>query len=810
MEDLSPAALHGFGAQLTTFIGRDREAEELTGLLGQYRLVTVTGPGGVGKTRLAAEVARRACDRFADGAWLVELASVAEPAQVLDHVATAVGVPRAPGVVPSDALRAVLARQQALLVFDNCEQVADAVAELCQALILTADDVRVLATSREPIGLAAEARYRLAPMALTDSADLSDICECEAVLLFADRARRVDSRFALTSETAPAVARLVRQLDGVPLAIELAASRVESLGVSQLLDRLDDRFALLTASDRMAAQRHQSMAAAVDWSYRMLSAAAQQAFRKLTIFPGPFTLAAAQAVAGDGAESHVLRLVDCSLLTPPRGGADGHPRYAMLSPLRAYGSERLAEAGEQPEAAAALVGYALHLAEHAAAQLERSPEELTAAHRLDCEDASTHQGLSWAQEHDPQAAVRLAVALAPWWQLRGRAAVGYDLLRLIAGQVAGQDDAWRECQLSLGHLAYSIHDHIHALTHYEAVLATVSSEETSPATAAALAGRASVLRNLSRMQEAEQDAQRALGMSRQLGYPAGEVLALTELALTAHHAGDHQSPLDLARRACWIDPDLIPGAVVRRREYVLMIALTDAGQESAARQSCQAGLSRARAAGDVRSQATFLGAMVQLALRAGELASAGEHLREAIEIGLRCGDHPRVIECLAECGNLCAAARQWKDAVTMWSASSACLQAHSRGLLPADEYGVTRVHVKSPDWDDEALAALGQAAMTAAEDRGMLMTLDTAAELAVMLCSGPSSDPSPPPRTAQLSARERELVALVAKGMTDAQIAGHLYISIRTVSSHLDRIRDKTGCRRRADLTRLALQAGLA
>ncbi len=810
MEVLSSAALHGFDAQLTTFIGRDREAEELAGLLGQYQLVTVTGPGGVGKTRLAAEVARRASDRFADGVWLVELASVAEPEQVLDCVAAAVGVPQASGVALRDALSAVLARQQALLVIDNCEQVADTVAELCQTLILPAHDVRVLATSREPIGLASEARYRLAPMALTDSADLSDICESEAVVLFADRARRVDSRFALTSETAPAVARLVRQLDGVPLAIELAASRVESLGVSQLLDHLDDRFALLTASDRLAAQRHQSMAAAVDWSYRMLSAAQQMAFRKLTVFPGPFTLEAAQAIAGDGAESHVLRLVDCSLLTPPRVGADGRSRYAMLKPLRVYGSERLTEGGEELEAAAALADYALRVAEHAAAQMERSPEELTAARWVDSEDAMMHQGLSWAQEHNQETAVRLALALAPWWQLRGRAAAGYDMLRLIADRAVGQNDAWRECQLALGHLAYSIHDHRHALTHYEAALAAVTSDDTSPTTAAALAGRASVLRNLNRIAEAEQDARRALDMSGHLGYLAGEVLALTELALAAHYAGDRQSPLDLARRASWIDPDLVPGAVVRRREYVLMIALTDAGQESAARQSCKAGLSRARAAGDVRSQATFLGAMIQLALRAGELGSAREHLREAIEIGLHCGDRLRVIECLEECGNLCAAGRQWGDAVTMWSASSACLQAHSRGLLPADAYGVTKVNVKSSGWDHEVLTALGPAAMAAAQDRGMMMTLDTAAELAVMLCSPASPDRGPPPRAAQLSAREQELVALVARGMTDAQIASQLHISVRTVSSHLDRIRDKTGCRRRADLTRLALQIGLA
>jgi predicted ATPase len=192
-------------------------------------------------------------------------------------------------------------------------------------------------------------------------------------MLFADRARRVDPRFALSAESEPVVERLVARLDGMPLAIELTAARVEALGVAQLLDRLDDLFGLLVGTDRLAAARQRSLAATARWSYELLPGPEQEVFRRLSVFPGKFTLAAAEAVAGPGAGTVVLHLVDCSLVVPPSPGADGRARSLMLETLRAYGAERLAEAGEQPEKAAALARYALQVAEQAAAGIETPP-----------------------------------------------------------------------------------------------------------------------------------------------------------------------------------------------------------------------------------------------------------------------------------------------------------------------------------------------------------------------------------------------------------------------------------------------------
>ncbi len=350
--------VRGFPAVMTSFVGRARELEEVTELLDRFRLVTITGPGGVGKTRLAGQVARRVADRFADGVWLAELAGVTDPDQVPAAVATSLGIQQGGARSVLDALGEVLAPRQVLLVLDNCEHLIDAVARLCMTVLPAADDVRILATSREPAGVPGETRYRLPPLSLPDQD-----AESAAVALFADRARQADPSFTMSGETAQAVARLVSRLDGMPLAIELAAARVEALGVGPLLDRLPDQLDVLIGTDRLAPSRHRSLAATVEWSYQLLTEQDQRVFRRVSVFPGPFTLEAADVVAGAEAGPAILRLVDCSLIVPPRTGPDGRSRYAMLETLRAFAAGRLAEVAEEAEAAAALTEHALQVAE---------------------------------------------------------------------------------------------------------------------------------------------------------------------------------------------------------------------------------------------------------------------------------------------------------------------------------------------------------------------------------------------------------------------------------------------------------------
>ena len=605
--------MHGFAAALTSFVGRTAAAGAVAGLLDQYRLVTVTGPGGSGKTRLAGQVAEQVAGRFADGVWLAELARVEDPALVAAVVAAALGIRDQPGVPGADVLARVLSRQQLLLVLDNCEHLIGAAAELCAGLLLVADDVRILATSREPLRVAGEARYRLGPLALPGP-DVAVDAGCEAVALFTDRARSADAQFALDGKNGPVVARLVTRLDGMPLAIELAAARVEALGVAQLLDRLDDRLGLLTAGDRLAAARQRSLAATVAWSYQLLDDHERRVFRAISVFPGPFTLEAAEAVAGAGAGPAVLRLVDCSLLSPPQAGPDGRSRYVMLETLRAYGTGLLAEAGEGDGAASALAGYALRVAEQAAAGLQTGAGELDAARRLDAEDATLRQALAWAMDHDPAVALRLAVALAPWWSLRGRLAGQYALLREVTGRAAVGSDGWCAAQIWLGWAAVHSADLAGALGHFTAVRDAIGDRPPSRALADCLAGRSVTLANLGRTPEAVRDGRRCLTVARELRYPAAEAHALADLSLAALYTGDLDSGVRLARQAEQITAG-IPGWIARACSITLTMVLTAAGELAAAAGICAAGLASSRDAGDLYALAALLTLMANLDLR---------------------------------------------------------------------------------------------------------------------------------------------------------------------------------------------------
>jgi predicted ATPase/DNA-binding CsgD family transcriptional regulator len=732
--------------------------------------------------------------------WLTELAAVADPAQVAAVVAVALGVRERPGVPAAEALAQVLTRQQLLLVLDNCEHVIGAAAELCAGLVAAADDVRVLATSRERLRVAGEACYRLGSLGLPGSDGGAVAADGEAVALFVDRARRADAHFTLAEGDGPVVARLVARLDGMPLAIELAAARVEALGVAGLAERIGDRFSLLVAGDRQAAGRQRSLAATVEWSYRLLDEAERRVFRQISVFAGSFTLAAAEAVAGPGVAPVVARLVDCSLLVPPREGPDGRARYVMLETLRAYGAALLAEAGEQEQAATALAGYALAVAEQADAGLETVSGELAAARWLDAEDATMRQALAWAGEHDPAVALRLGLALEWWRFLRGRLAEGYPLLREAAAHAEVGSDDWCAAQSSLGWMAAFSADLAAMKGYFSALLDVVEHRPPSPALADALLGRAAVLLYSGQIAEAAGEARQALAVARERGYPVAEAMALDCLVQATWVGGDLDGAVRLAWEAEHTPADL-PGTHVRLRSGILAEALIAAGDLAAAGPVCAATLAQSREVGDVKNLLTSLERMASLDLRAGRTGDAAARLNEALQIGLRTGQRFDMFDALDLCGRLCAQTGRPAEAVTMWAAYAAALQ---RAALPD-----APANVRQPEALSQARLALGPGQASAAEERGAAMSADTAAEYGLMLTTPWPEPPAAQTGGAKLSAREKELVILVAQGRTNAQIAAQLYISVRTVGSHLDRIRDKTGCRRRADLTRLALSTHL-
>jgi predicted ATPase/DNA-binding SARP family transcriptional activator len=388
---------------MTSFLGRSQELDELDVLLSSARILTITGVGGAGKTRLATELARRCLDRYPDGVWLVQLASLREPAAVTDEVAGALGlVAPIGGRDRLEQLREWLAARRLLMVLDNCEQVVEAVAEFLEAVVPVSPGLSVLATSREVLALPGEVSWAVPPLSLPPAApsEAADLAGSDAVELFCQRAHSAQPAFALNDDNASAVAQICCRLDGIPLALELAAGRIRVLGAQQLAQRLDDRFRILSGTSRGGAARHHTLQATMDWSWDLLPAREREALRRLSIFPATFDLDAAEAVILNTGPDHgtadaaelVLRLVDKSLVLAV--GDRRTMRYRLLETVRDYATARLVEAGEEDAAREAYCEYLLRLSDKAEAEGYWITEE-----RLSCigfDEAGFLAAIEWS------------------------------------------------------------------------------------------------------------------------------------------------------------------------------------------------------------------------------------------------------------------------------------------------------------------------------------------------------------------------------------------------------------------------------
>jgi len=434
-----PDRLHRY---LTSFVGRAADRTELLRLLPSARLLTLTGPGGIGKTRLALEVAIDVQATFGNGVYVVELAALTDGALVARSIATTLGVLMQPDHDVVSAIAAVVDNQHLCLVLDNCEHLVDAAAKAAEALLLRCPRLHVLATSREPLGIGGEVIWPVPPLALPPS-DLdmmsSEVMDTEAVRLFVDRAIAARPSFALTPDVTAPVVSICRRLDGIPLAIELAAAQVRVLSLAQIAQRLADRFGLLTGG-RTAAPRQQTLRATVDWSYDLLAASERALFHRLSVFAGGWTLEAAEVVGqGEGIEAaHVLpqlaRLADQSLiLVEQRHDA---ARYRMLETIRQYAQERLDEVNETDSTSRRLSGWALRLVEQAWAE-KAGPRQVTWLDRLETEHDNLRAALGWCLRDDPPAGLRVASHLYSFWEIRGYRAEGRQWLeRLLAAAPA--------------------------------------------------------------------------------------------------------------------------------------------------------------------------------------------------------------------------------------------------------------------------------------------------------------------------------------------------------------------------------------
>jgi predicted ATPase/class 3 adenylate cyclase len=460
--------------QLTSFIGREKEIAAVCSLLSTHRLVTLTGSGGTGKTRLSFQVAGQVLENYPNGAWLVELAPLSDPDLIPKTVASALSLPEIPGKTIIDSLVDYLRTKRLLLILDNCEHLLEACADLADRLLRACPGLTILASSREFLGVEGEAPYRVPPMALPDSRQLPSLealSEFDAVRLFVERARVVSPGFTITEKNASAVAQVVARLDGIPLAIELAASRLHLLGIDQLLQRLNDAFRLLTGGSRSKLPRHQTLRACIDWSYHLLSEPERTLLRRLSVFAGGWTLEAAEQVCAydfedcqplcpDDILELISGLVNKSLILTV-SEADGLNRFKMLETIRQYAGEKLADEFftneklvDEKEASAVRsrhLDYYLAWAESLEPKI-RSREQIETLDSIDGELDNLRLALEWGLQTDVDKELRLAAAMMWFWHIRTRHSEGTDWLeRGLADVLSRLGEPGFESQCSIVH-----------------------------------------------------------------------------------------------------------------------------------------------------------------------------------------------------------------------------------------------------------------------------------------------------------------------------------------------------------------------
>ncbi|MEW5870616.1 MAG: adenylate/guanylate cyclase domain-containing protein [Chloroflexota bacterium] len=427
---------HNLPYQLNSFVGRQKELEDLKTRLRSQRLITLTGPGGTGKTRLALQAAAEVIDQFADGVCWVELAPLTDPGMVNQTVAKALGLQENPGRALLEQFSEYLRNKRLLLILDNCEHVLQNCAELADHLLRSCQHVQLLASSREPLGINGEAILRVPSLHVTvlgavqgQTPTLAELAQVEAIRLFVDRASAVQSSFELNENNLRDVLRICQRLDGIPLAIELAAARVRSLTSAQLVERLDDRFRLLTGGSRTALPRQRTLAALIDWSYDLLSPGEQEAFYSLGVFSGGFTLEAAEAVIA-GSNTPTVDLVD-SLFNKSLLAADLNPaqaRYYLLETIRQYAQEKLFASGRGEAIGSRHFDHFLALARQAAEGVN-GPQQITWLKRIKAEYDNLRAALAWAAERQPHKGLELAAALWMFWDIHGYFVEGLNWLK---------------------------------------------------------------------------------------------------------------------------------------------------------------------------------------------------------------------------------------------------------------------------------------------------------------------------------------------------------------------------------------------
>jgi predicted ATPase/DNA-binding SARP family transcriptional activator len=744
-------------APVTPLVGRRKEREDLVGAVLAGRLVTLTGPGGVGKTRLAMAVAAQAQQRFSGRAWWVELAPVAQGDMVAHAIADALAARDAPGLDLVDSVAGRIGERPALLVLDNCEHLTATCREVAGRLLAACPRLHILATSREPLGAAGESRWPLLPLTVPQTDPSGPAAETltgsEAVQFFLDRARAVLPGFEITDDNAELIGQLCRRLDGLPLAIELATAKLRVLAVSQVLTALDDVFKLLVGGRPGAPVRHQTLRAALDWSYDVLQPAEQAAFRRLSAFAGTFGLAAAEHVAtlGGTQPADVLdlltRLVDRSLVVVEYTAAEA--RYRMLATVRAYGRERLAEAGEQPAASNALLSVYLDLAERTEAELI-GPDQAEAAERLQAEMHNLRSVLQAARDNsDITATLRLACALVRFWYLRGHYREGREWLDWALAAPSDAPAQLRAKALSgSGMLAHLQCEYPAAVRRLEGALRIYRGLEDRRGVAGVLQSLGSVAREQSRYARARELHEESLGEFEALGDRRGVAGTRSQLGFVAWLQGDFAGATAECTQALTVFTELGDVESVAGELLSLGVVALYRGEYATAAQQLEQSRALAAEVGFREGVAWALHELGLLALRRGD-PGAGSLLRQALEIHRDLGDRWRLASVLDDLASAALAARPSgpAQAARLLGAAQQVRDTIGTAIAPCEraDHAATEAGAR---------AALGEAAFADLVAAGAAESLDG------VLAGGPPPRPAAPaPRAGAVSPAVNDLSA---------------------------------------------------
>jgi predicted ATPase/DNA-binding SARP family transcriptional activator/DNA-binding CsgD family transcriptional regulator len=815
-------AKHNLTAPMSSFVGREREMVEIKRALAMTRLLTLTGAGGTGKTRLALEVARDLVGSYPDGVWMVELAPMTEPGLVAQEVANVLGVQERPGEPLVDTLAEALEAKEMLLVLDNCEHLIEEAMRMVDALLASCIRLKVLATSREPLGVSGEVVWGVGPLSVPgrrgrQTAD--ELVGYESVRLFAERALLTEQAlygskgFALGPDNASAVAEISRRLDGIPLAIELAAAWVGTLTVKQILERLKASLGLLKGG-RTLASRQRTLRGAMGWSHELLSEPERALFGRLSVFAGGWTLEAAEAVgAGEGVgEDSVLELlwnlVNKSLVVAEAGTQEPAARYRMLEPIRQYASEKLMEGEEGGQVRRRHATFFLAVAEEAQPELE-GPQQVSRTERLEREHDNLRAALSWVLDRgEGELGLRFGGALWRFWLARGYLGEGMRWLQetLAAGDKAASLVRVRALE-GMGMLMQAQGDYERAEATYEEMLelSRELGDEGDAATA---------LNSLGNLAAARGDTERARALLEEnIAVLRGLDERSTATTLKKHHVlillgllALHEEGEPARAAALWEESLALAREVgdvdrIGTNQMMLGFAVLAHGDYERARTVCDEALALS-GEGDSGVRWFVPESLVNRGL--AELGQ-GEHERAAasfskgLKLALETGTKASFTTSLEGMASLAGALKEATRAALLWGAVENARRVSGIALSPT-ERALHEPHL------DSARSQLGEEGWEEALIAGRAMSLEEAAEYALSeeepnsFPSSVSPIPSTDEPTSNLTRREREVAALIARGLTNRQVARGLSISERTAANHVAKILRKLGLSSRTQI----------